>query len=213
MDGIAQVSVRMTDFQEIAAKSIHAMTQLDSQALHESSENFLDLFAIHYASTEWTRFAATDAGVACLIGFELSHLHLGSEVGMARSILASVDLNLSSSARAVGLRNRWDLICLPLSIGNIENDWKTCLGAIAAVLEHTDVSRSVSDEFEQALFDRAGIVTFSLLKKLLNQISQFQILMGAVLTMQGVSRETQAMMAKWMFSEPNSYYVPEGFES
>ena len=203
----------MVDFAAIAEKTIAAITQLDNQALHKSSEKFLDTFAIHYTSEKWTRFAATDEGFACLLGFELSHLHLGSEVGMTRLILTSVDSSLANSEQTTALRKRWNLIGLPIGIDNIEEEWKSCLRAIASELESSGSRRGVSSEFEQALFDRAGIVTLSLLKKLTNQVSQSEALMGAVLSIQDVSKETQSLLAKWLFSEPNKLFVPDGFEN
>ena len=106
----------MADFDAIAEQTIAAITQLNSRALYESSEKFLDAFSIHYTSEEWTRFAATDEGFACLLGFELSHLHLGSEVGMTQSILTSFDSSLASSEQAMALRERWELIGLPIEI-------------------------------------------------------------------------------------------------
>lgn len=204
---------RMADFTAIAEKTIAAITQLDSQALHESSEKFLDAFSVHYTSKDWTRFAAKKEGFACLLGFELSHLHLGSEVGMTQSILTSVDSCLANSEQTTALRNRWNLIGLPIGIGNIEDEWKTCLGAIASEIESSGSRKAVSSEFEQALFDRAGIVTLSLLKELTNQISQSEALMGAVLSMQDVSKETQSLLAKWLFSESNKLFVPDGFDN
>ena len=201
----------MAEFDAIAEQTIAAITHLDSAALHESSEKFLDAFSIHYTSAEWTRFAATDGGFACLLGFELSHLHLGSEVGMTQSILTSFDSSLASSEQAMALRKRWELIGLPIEIGNIENDWKRCLNEIAAHLDSS--GEDLPGEFEQVLFERSGIVTFSLLKKLVNQISQSEALMGAVLTMKGVTNDTQALLVKWLFSDGNKLVVPEGFES
>lgn len=203
----------MADFDEIAEKARDAINQQDSLALHELSEKFLDVFSIHYTSTEWKKFAATDAGFVCLIGFELSHLHLESEVGMTRQILGNLDSILANNTRTVSLKHRWKLIGLPLEIGNIENDWRTCLHGISKELESTRVEPSVSNEFEQALLERAGIVAISLLKKLMNQISQSEALMGAILTMKNVSRATQKMLATWMFSDPNTPSVPQGFES
>jgi hypothetical protein len=203
---------RMVDFEAIAEKVIDAMTNHDSRALKGASEKFLDVFSIHYTSAEWTRFAVTDGGFACLLGFELSHLHLGSDVGMTRLILESVDPSLWSSEQASALRNRWNLIGLPIGVGNIENEWKTCLVAIASELGSPGDCRGLSSEFEQALFDRAGIVTFSLLKKLMNQISQSEALIGAVLTIEDVSIEAQTLLVRWMFSEPNIPFVPQGYQ-
>lgn len=203
----------MADFDEIAEKAVDAINRRDSQALHELSEKFLDLISIHYTTSEWKSFAASDAGFACLLGFELSHLHLGSEVGMTRQILGNIDSMLAKNARTLSLLYRWKLIGLPLEIVNIENDWKRCLHAIAAVLESAGNKEGGESEFEQALFERAGIVTFGMLKELMNQIAQSEALMGAVLTMKNVSNETQTMLATWMFSEPNAPCVPTGSEN
>ncbi|MDC3198278.1 hypothetical protein OAT89_01305 [bacterium] len=203
----------MSDFEQVADMATEAMMQRDSLALAKASEKFLDVFSIHFKSAEWTRFAEMDAGFACLVGFELSHLHLGSEVGMTHSILSSVDSCLATSARTEGLRNRWNLIRLPLDIGNIENDWKNCLVAIAVAVDSSCIGGSNSDEFEHVLFERAGIVTFSLLKELMSQISQSDALLGSVLTMSEISSDTQALLARWMFSESNNPWVPPGFEN